>query len=588
VKVLFFAPHAAIWLHAFPEALIARVLQQEQVEVVYVGCGTAFQAGCIPMRSFGLTPEAPVSHKQLVCAVCETHKNLLRSEFNLRGPDVIEHLTADELAEVDRLLATITPNTYQTLELDGLPVGRVALYEFLIQHKRMRPTFTEQEWLHYQIALRNTLCAFFACRKILEAERPDALFSFNSLYSVNHICALLGDQRGIVTYFSHLTSNLAERRYMLWVGQDKTYVFLKHLIQRWPQYRSLPCLPTSLARITNHFLEILRGQSVFVYSAKKSTQALDIRQHFNIPTHHQLIVALMGSPDENVAAEAIAALPDYSDTLFPLQTDWLAALLEFASQRPNLTLIIRVHPREFPNKREGVKSEHARQLEELLRDLPPNVRVNWPSDQLSLYDLMEETDVFLNSWSSAGKEMSLFGLPVVVYSQGLLYYPADLNYLGRTRAEYFELIDRALVEGWSFERIRQTYRWHVLEFEQSAFDLSAAYSANSRAWNYLFRAFHRIARQPQIPLSQTLRKFLFKFLPQQELRYAQQHPLTLNLRPFLESRQPVYLPPSSATVSLAEETEALKYELRRLIHTLYASKPARPGTLHAKLLAAVI
>src|SRR5690606_6941171 len=95
----------------------------------------------------------------------------------------------------------------------------------------------------------------------------------------------------------------------------------------------------------------------------------------------------------------------------------------------DLFLIIRVHPREFPNKRDSLKSDHALELEQTLSELPENVRVNWPSDNISLYDLAQIMDVCLNSWSTAGKEMGTLGIPVVLYSADLVFYPADLNYL---------------------------------------------------------------------------------------------------------------------------------------------------------------
>jgi hypothetical protein len=143
--------------------------------------------------------------------------------------------------------------------------------------------------------------------------------------------------------------------------------------------------------------------------------------------------------------------------------------------------VIRVHPREFPNKREGTKSQHATQLERAFTDLPPNVKVNWPSDELSIYDLAEHAAVVLNAWSSAGKEMALLGIPVVAYCPELLLYPADIHHVGTTRDAYFAAIDAALAEGWSFERARLAFRWWVLELVRSVADISDGYSFDEAA-----------------------------------------------------------------------------------------------------------
>ena len=77
--------------------------------------------------------------------------------------------------------------------------------------------------------------------------------------------------------------------------------------------------------------------------------------------------------------------------------DWIKFTVEWVSSRPDLFLIIRVHPREFPNKRESVTSEQAIALSKFFEHLPKNVAINWPSDSISLHDLIRITDVGLNA-----------------------------------------------------------------------------------------------------------------------------------------------------------------------------------------------
>ena len=98
--------------------------------------------------------------------------------------------------------------------------------------------------------------------------------------------------------------------------------------------------------------------------------------------------------------------------------DWIRALVRYVARREDLCLIIRVHPREFPNKREMVLSEHAKMLQVALSELPDNVKVNWPTDKVSLYDLANITDAFANAWSSAGKEMAW---KLAAYARGSIF-----------------------------------------------------------------------------------------------------------------------------------------------------------------------
>ena len=48
-KILFFAPHTAIWVFAFPEALVAEALAEHGHDIVHVGCGEIYRRFCVPM-----------------------------------------------------------------------------------------------------------------------------------------------------------------------------------------------------------------------------------------------------------------------------------------------------------------------------------------------------------------------------------------------------------------------------------------------------------------------------------------------------------------------------------------------------------
>src|SRR5690348_15839615 len=105
MKLLFFTPHAAIWVHAFPEALIAEALQAAGHEIVYVTCGREFRAGCNAMTAHGLSSDAPQEDREKICEICEHRANLLRRQFRLRGSELGHELQAGDQAEIARIMA---------------------------------------------------------------------------------------------------------------------------------------------------------------------------------------------------------------------------------------------------------------------------------------------------------------------------------------------------------------------------------------------------------------------------------------------------------------------------------------------------
>lgn len=482
MKILFFAPHSAIWVHAFPEALVAESLATAGHEIVYVGCGRRLRDHCVPMSAHRIAYDAGDEMKSQICKKCENAESTIRKGFGFRGGTLNDWLSPEDEVVADEVSVRMSANTALETCLHGVEVGRIALYEVLLGTKKTGlDGFTPGDWQRYRSSVRNVVRALLVVRRVVAMEQPDRIVTYNSLYGVNHAASRYCELNGIPAVFLHAGMNLSHRLATLLVGRGTTVRFYGSLLERWETERDQPRSPHLLSRVTDHFLELLRWRSVFAYSAAHTSNLSSLRSRLGIPENKRVIVATMSSPDERYAGEIVGAMKAAPSLAFASQIDWILATLAWVSGRPDVFLVVRVHPREFPNKRETVASEHAQRLREVLETLPSNAIVNWPEDQLSLYDLAGVADIFLNAWSSAGKEMSLLGIPVVTYTPELLFYPPDLNYAVRNEADYFLAIERALEDGWNEDRVRAAYRWCVLEFELAPFDLSAAYPQADRA-----------------------------------------------------------------------------------------------------------
>jgi hypothetical protein len=493
LKIVFFSPHSAIWVHSFPEALVAEALQQAGHQIVYIGCGRAFDH-CICMTASRVAPHAASETRSAICDTCESRKNILLASFGFPNYDMSSVLDEQLLADANEIVAKATPENFLGIVVDEVEVGRAALSTYLLSYKRINLRFTRDEWSVFAVELHNTIRSVFAGRKILDHERPDRVILYSSGYSVNLVWCLLAERRGIPFYYMNAGSNLSDRLQKLVISRGHS--LQRKLLDYWPAYRAIPCGAKAASYITDHFIELLRGRHVFVYSVPKRGDHVDLRKFFGVNDGQRVLVAAMSSYDELYAAQVTGLFPDDFSLIFPMQIDWLRALIKFMENRSDLFLVIRVHPREFPNKRDPVKSAHALELEEVLSALPPNVRVNWPHDEVSLYDLAQIMDVCLNSWSTAGKEMATLGIPVVIYSADLVFYPPDLNYLGQTVDDYFMKIEQAIADGWSAERIRSMYRWLALEDMYSRIDISDSYSHKENSQRSIaVRIVDRIRRE---------------------------------------------------------------------------------------------
>lgn len=586
LKILCFAPHAAIWEHAFPEAVMLKSLQDSGHQVVYVTCDRQMPHLCVSMESFKLTFESPLQAKQRVCDYCQINATIAKRQFGFRGYDYGQFVKAEDAERVTRTLNEITPSNLLDAKFAGLEVGRIALHDYLLRHKQIVLEFTPEQWKDYTNTLRNVLSAILALQRIFDQEQPDRVMVYNPMYSVNRACCKLAELREIPVYWVHGGRSLvdSQQNMMLTKGTSGSYGFYKNIISHWPKYADQPVSHQSLRKVTQHARKLIKGGHHNVFSSTKSNSA--IRAKFGVAPHKKLVTALMSSYDEQLAYQLVGASPSSDDLLFPRQLDWIDFLIDYFGTQPDKFLIIRVHPREF----RGRRSEHSLMLEARLKHLPDNIKVNWPSDQLSIYDLAEETDVFLNAWSSTGKEMTMLGLPVVIYSDVFTPYPADLNYIGTDKETYVAKIEEALHDGWDGERIRKTYRWYVHELERSEVDLASAVPSDRHLIQFVTHGIsyvgHKVDAIPQLIAKPMMAIWPWWNIYQHKVTPQTQHiindVIVLDKVTLLDLDQ---LPQPETHVLPDHEMCAVKQEVKRLMRYLYTQpqEVQSEDTLKARL-----
>lgn len=571
MKIMFFAPHAGIWVHAFPEALIAEALKKRGHEIIYVSCQQSFETFCTTMSAYGVNHLSSLSDKLAVCNKCKQYDRLLMKEFNFRNIILNDYLTEADFTQIDSLLATITPENFLDFKLADIEIGRLTLYQILLEYKKNSLNFTPNEWQHFISDLKNSLITFFGLKTILTKEQPDSLVVYNSLYAVNHIAAKLAEQFNAKQYFLHAGGNLATRLETMMLAEKDGFVYYQALLKKWHEFKNIPRSSERIKNVAAHLLSVIKGQTVFSYSTKVDTKALDIRQFFNIQPHQKIVLATMSSGDERFASAMVKAFVQSDKVLFADQFSWLTAVIDYVKSREDLFLIIRVHPREFPNRRDKVISENFHKAQQLFDSLPENVRINWPEDKISLYYLAQEVDLCLNSWSSAGKELAALGIPVLLYSRELQVYPPDINFVGETLDDYFTLFEQALVSGWSFERIRKVFRWYAFEYFETTLNLADSFKVDNYR-SFTKRLYSKIARTLNpLYLQQKNCKERATSLSATNIIGQIFEQQKNSLLDFLESSD-------FAETNLTQETQALISVLNTIFKVLQV-EPGKPSTL---------
>jgi hypothetical protein len=130
----------------------------------------------------------------------------------------------------------------------------------------------------------------------------------------------------------------------------------------------------------------------------------------------------------------------YPANAFPNMLEWLVRTCEYFATRPDLQLLIRVHPAEisgFPPSRQPILRELARRLPQL----PPNIRVVPPESRMSTYGLMSLCNAAIIYGTKMGVELTSVGKPVIVAGEAWIRNKG-LTSDASSPEEYIRLLDQ--------------------------------------------------------------------------------------------------------------------------------------------------
>ena len=97
-------------------------------------------------------------------------------------------------------------------------------------------------------------------------------------------------------------------------------------------------------------------------------------------------------------------------------TEWLIRILHYFAERPEIQVVIRVHPGEILTRGTSVVDI----VKETLPELPFHMHLVGPREKINTYDIMQIADLGMVYTTTVGMEMAMHGIPVMV--TGLTHY----------------------------------------------------------------------------------------------------------------------------------------------------------------------
>jgi len=359
-------------------------------------------------------------------------------------------------------------------EDEGTPLGKIASYEVTLHHKILNGKFIDDAAIELESSILDSYLTGVAIRNLLKEQPEEVTFIVRSPeYARHHVISLEAAKAGHRVIYLGRSYNISESSSHAIAWDWSSFRSLNPVTNEFDLTKSQE-VPSqrSLRRIEAHRHSLLTSKSHRVYSKSKKGNGLEVVRQLDLRKESKTVLMALSSTDEVIALRTIGAFSEvrYPGVVFASQVEWVKETISWAKARPEVDLVIRVHPREFSGQRNKTRSSMADVWESLLSDLPSNVKLNHPDQGISLYDLFTIVDVISTGWSSAGVEAVAEGIPLVLYDAGLPGYPPRLGRSGSSAEEYFRNLEAALEEEPDRESNRQgAMAWLDLQMNVGTF-----------------------------------------------------------------------------------------------------------------------
>ena len=488
MKILSFSPHNYFPVHSYPEGLFLDNLVQQGHDVITVNCNGVFKGFCLCF--FNTTISQKEIHGKR-CLQCKRIRDNVNSEFKLKSIYLDTYLEDRDYQDTENLLINVNILNIQDFTIDNIPIGKYSGYEFNLNHKLSTGNIPKHLWAERKEILKNSILTYKAILKIYRSFKPDRTVAYNSFYSVCRVVYAVSELQKIPHFSIHAGMNLGKRLEQMLVYKGSGFIVNDR--DTVASSREKPCTTKQIISVRKHIFELFRARSAWAYTQKsRKLSCSDLRKILKIGLNQKVLLAVMRSNDERKSAEDSGFVFGNSMPIFKDQIEWCKFLITYALGNPKTFIIFRVHPREFPNKREGITSEFAKEFQIFIQNttIPQNFYFNLPEDHLSVHDLYKITDLVLNNSSTVGLEASLFGIPVIGCGDVLYSFDPALQKEPISKEEYTNMIGSSMSLGVCAKRIIMAFRWLRYFSEHVCIDISDGYTIGTK--NFIYKILVRL------------------------------------------------------------------------------------------------
>jgi len=382
------------------DRMLGAALTMRGAAVTHVLCDAALPA-CL-MCEFNLTTNVAAFARsgpdRLLCSYC-----FAPARDRLIGLGLPVRTVGDALTDGDRrdakVLAQAAVDDLARVEWRGIFIGAHALagtLRFFARSDLENEPHAEAVLRRYVEASALTAAAY---SRLLDELDPEVLVAHHGIYTPQGIAVAAARAKGVRV----VTWNPAYRRHCFIFSHDDSYHYTL-MDEPTESWRTGSFSDAARESTLAYLHSRRRGDGDWTMFHRKASAAPKVRE-LRLDPGKPVIAAYT-----NVFWDAQLHFPKNA---FAGQREWLERTIAWFAERPDLQLVIRVHPAEISGSPPS-RQRAADMITESFPRLPDNVRVVASDSALSSYELADCADAALIFGTKLGVELSAIGVPVIV------------------------------------------------------------------------------------------------------------------------------------------------------------------------------
>ncbi len=370
---------------------------------------------------------AKYGSSQDLCFGCFKPSAKAFSRLGVKVHRYSEYLSAENAAHASYIASNVPFEQIKTMEVDGVAVGESAFAGTL----RFFACSTLDGEPQSEPILRRFLEASIITAKVLqtlfEKEKFDRIVAHHGIYVSQGIVGVMARKEAIPL----TTWNPAYKKHTFIFSHDDTYhrTMMNEDTETW---KALNLTEDLEIRTMDYLASRWTGKQDWIWFHENP--------QFDIDDIARAIGVDFSKPCVGLLTNVVwDAQLHYSDNAFANMLDWIEQTIQYFAKRPDVQLLIRVHPAEI-NSAIPSRQRVTEHIASHCQNLPDNIFIIGPESCVSTYAAMMKCDSVIIYGTKTGVELASLGMQVVVAGEAWIRNKG-LTLDANSPEEYFKILD---------------------------------------------------------------------------------------------------------------------------------------------------